>query len=294
MRYVSLGHLALNDDSVRDIDWQFALNHQVSRPIDETLAEWNHFSAVGVTCALTVNIDEVRRSLEIANDLVLSWFLVVKCRPSPVALSSQPHPLVDGRQEISLLLPAGSVSGQLHLEISLIVTEPSKIYVDNFAPSKVGQTVFRSKTRLILEGEGGQLPFLPVSFSDQGIPHSESSLWWLRFLTRELDESANSALWLWINTDNPELEPLLQQSDNLNSLLWLKFLKIDFMRQLLSEALRNNDLDTKITYPEDSLGEMLSGLVRLVGSSIQDVTAEYEDDPGRVEAKLQAIVNGVN
>lgn len=294
MNYVSLGHLSLNEDTVHDIEWQFSLDHQITRPVDGALAEWNHFSTVGVTCALTVDLDEIRRPLEIANDLILSWFLVTKCRPSPVALSSQPHPLLDGRQEVSMILPPGSISGQLDIELSLVVTQPSKFKVDNFSPSKVGQTVFRTKTRLILEGEGSQLPFLPVSFSELGIRHAESSLWWLKFMTRELDESANSALWLWINTDNPELEPLLEQSDTINSQLWLKFLKVDFMRQLLSEALRNPDLDTNRSYPEGSLGEMLANIVRLLGPSVHEVSAEYSDEPGRVEAQLQAIVNGAN
>lgn len=292
MKYVSLGHLALSHGVVHDLDWQFSVDHQVVRPKDEALDEWNHFSTVGVTCALTLDIDEVRRELEIANDLKLSWFIIAKCKPSPVAISSHAHPLVDGRQEISLNLPPGSVSGQLDLEISLAVTAPSKIHVANFAPSKVGQAVYRSKSRLILEGTAGQLPFLPVSFAEQGVPHSSSSLWWLRFLTRDLEESANSALWMWINTDNSELEPLLEQTDSVNSLLWLKFLKVDFMRQLLLEAIRNPDLDTDTSYSEGSLGELLTGVVRLVGSSIQDVRSDYRDDPGYVEAKLQAIVNG--
>lgn len=292
MKYISLGHLVLDDEHVRDLTWHISLDDHVTRPVDNTLTEWNYYSEVGISCTLTIELDKIRRTLEIANDLQLSWFIIAKCRPSPVAISSQPFPIMDGRQEISLILPAGSVSGQLDLEISLAVTAPSKFRIDGFAPNKVGQTVFRAKSQLILEGEAGQLPLLPVSFSEHGISHPESSLWWLRFLTRELEESANSALWLWINTDNPEIEPLMEQSDSISSLIWLQFLQIDFVRQLLSEALHNTDLDTSTTYPDGSLGELLSGVVKLVGTSIADVRAEHREDPGRVEAKLQAIVNG--
>lgn len=88
------------------------------------------------------------------------------------------------------------------------------------------------------------------------------------------------------------MEPLIEQSDTTSSLIWLQFLQIDFVRQLLCEAIRHPDLDTSITYPDGSLGELLTGVVKLVGPSIQSVQAEHQDDPGRVEAKLQAVVNG--
>lgn len=293
MKYISLGHLTLSDENVSDIEWHVSLDGQIVNPVDDALTEWNYFSNIGLSCVLTVELDQVRRTLEIANDLQLSWFMVTSCRPSPVAITSQPFPLIDGRQEISLTLPPGSVSGQLSIELMLTVSSPSKFEIEGFAPKKVGQTVYRTTKKLSLEGEGGQLPLLPVSFREQNIPHADSSLWWLRILTKELDESANSALWLWINTDNVEMEPLIDQIDGPSSQLWLKFLQLDFVRQLLSEGLRNHDLDTNLTYPDGSLGELLAGVVKLVGASIEDVRADYGDDPGRVEAKLQAIVNGV-
>lgn len=292
MKYISLGHLVLDERTVRDVEWEFSLDGQVTRTLEGTIPEWNYSSTVGVSCMVTVDLDEVRRTLEVANDLQLAWLLVAKCKPSPVAIPSHPIPLVDGRQEISLTLMPGSISGQLDLELLLTVASPSKFQIKSFAPNKIGQTVFRASSKLILEGNAGQLPLLPVSFAEHGIPHSESSLWWLRFLTRDLEESANSSLWLWLNTDNPEMEPLIEQSDTSGSLIWLQFLQVDFIRQLLSEALRHPDLDTSNTYPDGSLGELLSGVVKLVGTSIKSVQAEHQDDPGRVEAKLQALVNG--
>lgn len=292
MKNVSYGHLTLNDSVVHNISWDYYLDGQSVAPQDDGLENWNHLSTVGVSCTVTVELEEIRRTLEIANDLVLSWQIVAKCKPSPIAIASQSIAIVSGRQEISLTLPPGSISGQLSLELSLIVSVPSKFKVAGFAPNTVGQTVYRTQTKLILEGTAGQLPLLPVSFAEHGVPHASTSLWWLRFLSRDLDESANSSLWLWLNTDNPELEPLIEQSEPMIGSLWLKFLKVDFVRQLLTEALRNPELDLGYSYPEGSLGEMLSGVVRLVGASKSDVRAEYDDDPGRVEAKLQALVNG--
>jgi hypothetical protein len=72
----------------------------------------------------------------------------------------------------------------------------------------------------------------------------------------------------------------------------MQVLKMDFIRQLLREALAHPDLDPAHDYPEGSLGALLLGVVRLIGSSVNEVQSKYADDPGRVEAELQGVVIG--
>ena len=97
---------------------------------------------------------------------------------------------------------------------------------------------------------------------------------------------------MWLNTDNPQLQPLIDHVDSEAGDLWMQVLKMDFIRQLLREALSHADLDESHDYPEGSLGALLLGVVKLVGSSLKEVRSKYSDDPGRVEADLQGVVNG--
>ncbi len=133
---------------------------------------------------------------------------------------------------------------------------------------------------------------LPVSFADHGIVGSDKSLWWLRLTTRDLTATASSAIWLWLNVDNAFIMQLLENSETPESVAWLRFLEIDFMRQLLREALGNDELSLDVPYAEESLGYVLSSLVRLLGNSLEQLRLKYQEDPGRVEAELQAKVGG--
>lgn len=83
---------------------------------------------------------------------------------------------------------------------------------------------------------------------------------------------------------------MLDDPDASESKVWLQFLEVDFLRQLLREALSHDELSLSVEYPEGSLGAVLSGVVRLLGESIEFVQSRYTDDPGRVEAELQSRV----
>jgi hypothetical protein len=175
-------------------------------------------------------------------------------------------------------------------ELSLGVIGNVANPIDRFAPHLLGHLVFAQSDRLQLEGNGGQLPLLPVSFKEQGVTPSESGLWWLRINHVELDAPASSALWLWLNSDNSEISALLESSTDQQQQMLTTFMAVDFSRQLLNVALTVDDLDLDTDYPESSLGLTLAGIVRLIGETLPQVRLAYQTDPGAVEARLQAVV----
>lgn len=289
MRAISLGYLTIPFETLPKLSWQLAVGDTVLPDSQETAEQWTYHDDVKVTCAFDLDLYDARSRLMLGDGSTLGAVVVARSSGTPTVLASNVLPVTGGRQELHFSVPAEEVSGTLSLEFQIALTTTGQ---DNnvLSPHKVGHTVFRADRKLVLEGTAPRLPMLPVSFSDHGIADAAGSLWWLRLMTRDLYASASSAVWLWLNIENESIRAMLEDPDAVESNLWLKFLEVDFLRQLLREALSHEELNLSIDYPDSSLGCVLTGVVRLLGESVEYVRTRYQDDPGRVEAELQAKV----
>lgn len=294
MKSISFGYLVLDESQILPPTWEFALNGRAVPHATGVLDDWNYFADISASCTVDADLPQIRRQLEVSSDLKLGWVLVARSSGSPVITASRPVEVTGVSQEVAIEIPAANIGGTLYLEISMTVLDPGDGARSPFAPSKVGHVVYSTSTTLVLEGEGGQLPILPVSFEGQGIKNAGSSMWWLKIMSHDLHAPANASLWLWLNTDNEQIRPLLETPESELGSVWLQFLKTDFSRQLLREALASSDLDLSERYELGTLGDVLSSVVRLVGSDIDGVRAKHADDPGLVEAELQAVVGAAN
>ena len=290
MKNISFGYLVLDENQIASPTWEFSLNGRaVPYPIG-ALDDWNYFADIRASCTFNVDLPRIRRQLAVPLDLKLGWVIVARSSGSPIIMASSPIEVSGGSQEISVYVPAANLGGTLSLEATMVVLDPGIGTLSPFAPSKVGHVVYVASTSLMLEGDGGQLPILPVSFKGQGLKNAESSMWWLKIMSHDLSAPANASLWLWLNTDNEQIRPLLEKPESELGSVWLQFLKTDFSRQLLREALASSDLDLSENYELGTLGDVLSAVVRLIASDIDGLRAKYMDDPGLVEAELQAVV----
>jgi len=290
MRAISLGHLTIPLESVPNLSWQLAIGDTVL-PDDQDVAEqWTYHDDVNVTCSFSLDFEDALSRLKLPSGSSLGAVMVARNSGTPIVLVSNVLPVIGGQQELYFSVPADQLSGTLSLEFQIALTSEAGPDAHLLAPRKAGHIVFRSDRRLVLEGTAPRLPMLPVNFSDHGIPNASGSLWWLRLMTRDLYASASSAVWLWMNVENKSIKAMLDNPDAAESEVWLQFLEIDFLRQLLREALSHDDLELTAEYPENSLGSALSGVVRLLGESVDYVRTRYKDDAGRVEAELQAKI----
>ncbi|MEQ4565254.1 hypothetical protein [Paenarthrobacter sp. CAP02] len=260
---------------------------------DEVFAkDWTYYDDVNVKCSFELDLREVQDELRLGSAAKFGAAIVARSTGAPLVIVSDVRTVGSGRQQIYLSVPGDQISGTLSVEFQLSLLELNSEVVSPFAPKKLGNTVFRLERKITLEGSAPRLPMLPVSFAEHGFAGSSRSLWWLRLTTRDLSVSASAAIWLWLNSDNSYIEELLRDSESAESAPWLRFLELDFMRQLLREALSSDELSLEMDYPEDSLGQVLSSVVRLLGGSLSQVRQRYREDAGRVEAELQAKVGG--
>lgn len=259
----------------------------------ETICEdWTYYDNIYVKCSFGLDLGATLDRLRLPSSALLGAVLIARSSVPPSIVRSDVHNIRNGRQQIYLTVPGHQVSRALTLEFQISLLHAGHTFESPFAPRRLGNTVFRVERKIILEGVAPRLPMLPLSFADHGIASSDNSLWWLRLTTRDLAASASAAIWLWLNIDNASISHMLEDSDSTDAQAWLQFLELDFMRQLLREALSNDELSLQVSYPEESLGHVLSSVVRLLGLSLDQVRQRYQEDPGRVEAELQAKVGG--
>lgn len=290
MRGVSFGHLTLPLQAMSTLSWEVSVG-ETPLADGETLAEdWTYYDDIYVKCSYQLDLKDVLKRLRLSPDARLGAVIIARSSGTPFITTSEVIQVRNGRQQVYLTVPADQISGTLSLEFQISVVAVGPAVESPLAPKRLGNTVFRVDRKIVLEGTAPRLPMLPVSFAEHGIAGSTNSLWWLRFTTRDLAASASSAIWLWLNADNPSISRMLEDSDSSESDAWLRFLELDFMRQLLREALSSEELSLQTDYPEESLGAVLSGVVRLLGESLDQVQQRYREDPGRVEAELQSRV----
>lgn len=290
MQGVSFGHLTLPIEEVSALSWDVSVGEMLL-PAGETLAEdWTYYDDIFIKCSFDLNLGDALLRLRLPRDARLGAVIIARSSGTPLITTSEVIDVRGTRQQVYLTLPGNQISGTLTLEFQISVLAIGHAVESPFAPKRLGNTVFRIDRKIVLEGTAPRLPMLPVSFAEHGIAGSSTSLWWLRLTTRDLAASASAAIWLWLNADNPFISRMLEDSDSSESDAWLRFLEVDFMRQLLREALSSDELSLQTDYPEESLGYVLSSVVRLLGESLDQVQQRYHEDPGRVEAELQSKV----
>ncbi|WP_311214492.1 MULTISPECIES: hypothetical protein [unclassified Arthrobacter] len=259
----------------------------------EVLAkDWTYYDDIYVKCSFDLNLENVRATLGLGHAASLGAAIIARSTATPLVMVSEVCGVRAGRQQIYLTIPGDQISGTLSLEFQLSLIEPNGQAASPFAPKRLGNTVFRVERKIVLEGSAPRLPMLPVSFAEHGFSSSSKSLWWLRLTSHDLMTNASAAIWLWLNSDNDNIKHMLQDSESQEAGAWLRFLELDFIRQLFREALTSEELSLDMDYPEESLGHVLSSVVRLVGGSLDQVQQRYREDPGRVEAELQSKVGG--
>ncbi|WP_422934344.1 hypothetical protein [Sinomonas sp. P47F7] len=290
MRSVTLGHLVADESQVTDIGWRLFIDGE-EITIDQEHPSWNYYQHLFVSCSVKLDLAKLRHELHLDPEVTLAWRLSARSSGCPLILAGRAFPVDDGNQDVHLEVPGDAVRGTVKLELALVVDHGVVTPGHPFAPHRPGHLIFTTEHLIRLEEEGNQVPILPVSFREQGVKGSSGALWWLNVINRDLEAPVNSALWLWLNTDNPRIQSLLRSPDEEVNLSWTDFLGIDFSRQLLREAMQAEDLSLEISYPEGSLGETLSSIVRLLSDSTEKLRAAYREDAGRVEAELQSLTS---
>lgn len=283
----SVSHLTIPPELAPTLEWNIAVNGEYLDPDDTMVKDWQYFLDLDISVHGRCDVDAVLEAVGLPPTAILRFVLTARSS-APGVIASQPVRLRD-EFAAGLHVPGSMLGGTLELT-GVIATDVVPDGAEPLAPRRQGHWLYRTSRRLTLEGDAPRLPLLPVSFEDQGIEDASHSLWWLNILDHELERPTNDCLWLWVNTDSPVIQKMLEKPSDPTSRVWSKVLQLDFVRELLNLAMGEDHLDLDITYPEGSLGSTLAGVVRLLSTSLEDLRLRHQSDPGRLEAELQGKV----
>lgn len=208
-----------------------------------------------------------------------------------VSAQSQPfNSNFSGDLIVSLLVPKGMVANTLHIDYSLVLLSPSKTKVLNTA-KEVGDIVWESSAKFLLEGMGSMFPISTVDFSSYD--GGKQAAWRLDWSRTSLHGSPSKVRLLlnglnkdFINQINPENngEP---NHDILNMLYY------SVACSILEYAVKNEDEIRKNQFEVGTLGNFI---IRFLNShfkigeptEIDTIISRYNEDPEGVRALLQS------
>jgi hypothetical protein len=282
-----LPHSAVSDEHVIWGAW-WRLHHSGERqPIGDRLAAWDYAQDLRLVSDVTVDVAAAVRDAELDESAEVAIAAMWDCASSfgrgvaLQAISCQQGDQWSG--ELLLDLPAGQVAKEVTLERHLILAEPPTTGGPLAAKAPGARLGPVSRTKLILEGEGGRFPIEPVPFSAL---LRESAAWALEISYEDLGDSFLGAVRLLLNTEHPATGALLSgDSEGL-----LSVLRYDLVRALLVKlADDSSGIDEFGGWEDDSIGGVLEDLCQgHLDMDLRTTLLRMRAEPLEVESLLQA------
>jgi hypothetical protein len=289
---VSLGFLRPDPSRVTAHDPDVTYGHGIAMTQGRA-AEWDYSAPVRVEWRVAVNLAGVIADCGLGDAAriaaVVSWHSTwTNLRGAGDVII-----VVDGENTLGLEIPGEVAGGTLNLTMTVTLGDPGR-EPHALAPRRAGSPLWSQHSAVILEGAAARMPVMAVDFAETGRGRKNGV--WLLECGRDLTASVTGALLVYLNTDHPEVQRLLEQPADPASRELARFIAYDVIRQLTLRALLHDELDERQHYDEGTLGDLFIGILRthLPGRTLDQLRAEFEDDPGEIEAELLSRAWGTN
>jgi hypothetical protein len=278
------------EEAVSDHPWTTDDGQQ----LPERLEHWDPFTDIEVFRTIEVDADAVREACELGSDATLA--LTASWYSSRTRLSVEGKPVELGtlgglvQAPLSLEVPGATTGGRLDLRTRLVIrhagASPSPI-----SPKREGATLWMHETRITLEGGASRFPVTALDFTV--VPRlPDGGSWAVEWNPEQLDAPVLAALRLIVNSNNRTLlDALRSGSSDARSSVVRSFVTFDVARTLVRGALRSEPfVADPESFEEGSVGRMLFELLAMCwpGMPVKALVTRSHDDPGRLEAELQA------
>jgi len=293
MRAVSRGYLSLTDADVRIDPWNISLGDAPSQSSPDELRDWSYYQSIKVKVSVVADLEALFAKLKLGDGASLGALVVWTSPGTSLRGASSVFPAGTSETSVEFELDGGLLRGDLRLECQMVLTQSSHYVVSALAPSEPGSIVWSTGYSLRLEGTGARMPVLAVPFSNHLGDGGNHGLWWLQVDSVDLYAPADSALWMWLNDENPIIQNLLSHPESDGALAVQALLKLDFYRQLVELGLRDTDFVLEDEYPTATLGAVIADPIRLLGQNLSELRSMFVNDPSRLEAEIQARLGGL-
>jgi hypothetical protein len=283
-------YLLAPDDGVTDHQW----TDSDGRDLTNRLEHWDPFTDTELFRAIDVDLDAVRTACRLGSDatfaLNATWYSS-RTRLSGAAADielGQLRGLV--RAPLSLSVPGASAGGRLDLRTSLVLRDPGMTQTP-ISPRREGAILWSQTTSIALEGGSARFPITALDFTGSSRLPDEAS-WSLEWDANALEAPVLGDLRLLINSqDETLLAALRSGAADASSTVIRSFVMFDVARALVHGALGNERfVEDSEGFDVGSIGRMLSELLSVCwpGVPVTTLASRRRDDPGRLDADLQA------
>ncbi|KRB77982.1 hypothetical protein ASE01_07340 [Nocardioides sp. Root190] len=250
--------------------------------------DWDYFTDLRVSVDVDVDLGRCINDSGLRYDSILGVSVTWHATGSGLRGASDVLDVVGGQNSIQLDLPGAMLGGQLVLDVFLTAKFPQG-FANPLAARRPGSILWTDRRTVRLEGDGSRFPMSPISFKESGIAGGLTAAWALIFDSTELYDSGLGSTRLYLNTDHPKVEALLNAPD-VESETIARVLHADVNRAMVLQALGSEDLELEEDYPGESLGELLVLAMNrnFPDVSVEQVRAMLATRPGEFEAVIQA------
>ncbi|SDB85587.1 hypothetical protein SAMN05216410_0480 [Sanguibacter gelidistatuariae] len=284
-------YLTIPNEAVIFERWVVSCGSALPSVDPEALPDWSYHQVLNIGATVTIPYDQVRLHLRLANDAQLGATIAWQCLATQSRGASIPVPIMADTTATRLTLDGAPLGGILTLSLHLVLLNPGSGPIDPLSPTLPGAILWTTKHSILLEGDAARFPTAKADFSalDNGFPNAH---WWLELHIDEdaLDAPSDSAMRLWLN-ENSVIAKSILDDDSAGGAL-VKIMTSDVYRQLIRAAFDIDTFSMEIDYGIGSIGHTLQMLLHMLDySDINLARSAHREDPTRLDARLQSVVN---
>lgn len=262
-------------------EWLIASPSYSGQLVDEVKG-WDYSTNLSLSVCIESNLEAAVSDCGLGAGPSLGGFIVWRSSSTALRGTSDVVVLKTGRNQVGLDLIGIEIGGQLEIEARVVFL--AGYAVSELAPTRRGALLWSEKRTTRLEGTADRFPIELRDFKKAGLRGADGA-WVLHWDSKDPEWSASAAVRLWLNSRHPMADRLageLPDSDGMS------VLRYDLTRQLIDEALDNDDLSDR-EWPAGSLGAALLERVKSVfpGLSLEDCRAMRRDRRDDYESAIQ-------
>lgn len=264
------------------------------RPIPDRFEHWDPFTEVELFQSVDLDIGAVRDACQLGDDAAFAVVGAWYSHRTRLGEASRPVELgtVGGliRAPLRLVIPGSQSGGRVDLRTRVVLRHPGSA-PSRISPRRVGATLWSDEVTVAFEGSSSRFPVTPTDFTSMPrLPDGGS--WILEWDPEDLDGPVLGGLRLLVNSGDSDLMGTLRTGSTDGRAGALRaFLRLDIARTVVRTVLNDDDfVDNPERFGEGTVGRMAFELIAMAwpGVPIRALRARATDDPGRLEAELQA------
>lgn len=285
---IARGFNVLRQDEVRIMHFDVRQGAQEPIAWAESLPDWEVQLPLNVRLDIETDFSTIPERLGLHSTARFGLLLRWMSRGSGIGGASDVVPVEDSHTGIETDIDSALLALDLSLRAIVVLLDPGIPTDDRFAPHRPGSILWSKQLRIELEGDDSRVPMATADFSKLQFNTGGNAVWYLELRHSDFDESAASAICVWLNAENEVVQTLLDGDDEIRRPLQ-KLIMAGITRQIADIGIQNEEFLIDHPYEAGTLGAMIQKHLNPI-SGVGSVREMAKEQPHSFEAQIQSYV----